>query len=437
MREGSGGNDALGASNATPTLILVVTAGVGVPSDLRFPPGEAVESVSLGRRGSWFFDAAGVRDIHAHLTFDGERLLYRSETQDDAATIDGMAAPNDWIVLVAPCTLGFGSVRIEVTSTANDHDSTFVQSTPTTGVRPPVSRIGPSARMMFPPAGESSPTVMDRNAYPDLGTGDDSEDATRIDPILPTPTAESVLDTRPKAPLPSTAPLPPVRPPMDTIPSERHLALILAAGTASGARAAANGSETGSRTGTGPAGAKAPAMGDLAAQWKTASFPKKALVCLMPFALVATWFVFDEGDRTSTAPPSQSPSQSQTQVRPTADGAAPKSSAAAVDGPRDASGPVVVIVAPNGVPITDGAATTQLAPASASTAKPAATSASNKTAPKDPSQKTVERVAIDAVAAGSYTEAARLYDDLASNRPDKPAFHEAARILRSKTTTAR
>jgi hypothetical protein len=46
-----------------------------------------------------------------------------------------------------------------------------------------------------------------------------------------------------------------------------------------------------------------------------------------------------------------------------------------------------------------------------------------------------ERQAADFVATHAYEQAIRLYDQLAAERPQTPAFHEAARILRGKLQT--
>ena len=47
-------------------------------------------------------------------------------------------------------------------------------------------------------------------------------------------------------------------------------------------------------------------------------------------------------------------------------------------------------------------------------------------------QKTREREAADAVAAGAYDKAARLYEDLAKAHPEAPAYAEAARIMKAR-----
>jgi hypothetical protein len=47
-------------------------------------------------------------------------------------------------------------------------------------------------------------------------------------------------------------------------------------------------------------------------------------------------------------------------------------------------------------------------------------------------KRTLERMAVDALAAGAATEAIALYDELATQHPDVPAYREAARILRAR-----
>ena len=48
-----------------------------------------------------------------------------------------------------------------------------------------------------------------------------------------------------------------------------------------------------------------------------------------------------------------------------------------------------------------------------------------------------QREAADAVAAGAFERAAKLYDDLASKHPDQPVYAEAAAITRAKAAARR
>jgi hypothetical protein len=54
-----------------------------------------------------------------------------------------------------------------------------------------------------------------------------------------------------------------------------------------------------------------------------------------------------------------------------------------------------------------------------------------------PGSRTLQREAADAVAAGAYDRAAKLYEKLAAQHPDQPAFAEAAAITRAKAAADR
>jgi predicted Zn-dependent protease len=56
-----------------------------------------------------------------------------------------------------------------------------------------------------------------------------------------------------------------------------------------------------------------------------------------------------------------------------------------------------------------------------------------KQPPLAPGKRTAERMALDAVAAGSFDEAANLLTALSAAHPDDPSYKEAARILREKS----
>ncbi|XYH94733.1 hypothetical protein ACMHYB_43975 [Sorangium sp. So ce1128] len=49
-----------------------------------------------------------------------------------------------------------------------------------------------------------------------------------------------------------------------------------------------------------------------------------------------------------------------------------------------------------------------------------------------PGKKTLQRQAVDAMAAGDHERAARLYEELARDQPDVPAYADALRIVRTK-----
>jgi hypothetical protein len=123
--------------------------------------------------------------------------------------------------------------------------------------------------------------------------------------------------------------------------------------------------------------------------WRRASLPQKLTLLLLPLAFFAVRELFTASD---TPMPH----------RASAGSAAVQS-----------SGPTQGPSAPRPI---------QSTPSPDPTAAPAPT----------PSGKTLASLAVDAVAAGAYQEAAIRYDALAQQYPDRAAYREAARILRSK-----
>ncbi len=149
----------------------------------------------------------------------------------------------------------------------------------------------------------------------------------------------------------------------------------------------------------------APQQSFLAARWRETSGPKKALVFLMAPLIWAVWVIF-------TDPP----------VPP----APPKPATSATTSPSGAprSGGSGAAPAP-----TEPPATAMEAPAASTSAKAGpSTAASGSPATTGP--KTPQREAADAVAAGAFDRAARLYDELAKAHPEVPAYAEAARIMK-------
>jgi len=138
----------------------------------------------------------------------------------------------------------------------------------------------------------------------------------------------------------------------------------------------------------------------LAARWREASIPQRALVALLLPLFGAMWIIF-----TDAPPPAPAPETT----------ASASASAAPSEVPSAASNeaPAAIVEEPANTATTDASA----AP----------------TAALPPGRKTPEREAADAVAAGDYARAATLYEALAKEHPDRKAYAEAARILRAKT----
>jgi len=137
-------------------------------------------------------------------------------------------------------------------------------------------------------------------------------------------------------------------------------------------------------------------------QWKIASIPQKAIIALMPFAFASMFIVFDDGEEEETDP---SPA-------PTV------SSVAAVPTPP----PTPTPTAPE-VPTEDASAPPVADPADAGADAPP---------PLPKGQKTLQRKAADALAAGNHDEALVLYEELLHDQPSNTAYQDIVRILRAR-----
>ena len=174
--------------------------------------------------------------------------------------------------------------------------------------------------------------------------------------------------------------------------------------------------------------------------WKSASNVKKATILLMPFVLVLSFFMLQDEEE---GPPAKVlGAGSGASAKHAADASASRADA---DASRaDDASPAIEAgsLAQNGEsPVTD--ASPQVAIAAIAPAIDAGAQATSATTGRDAGAKvaalpagkrTPERLALDSVAAGSYAEAAKLYDALAVAHPDDPTFKEAARILREKAS---
>jgi hypothetical protein len=93
--------------------------------------------------------------------------------------------------------------------------------------------------------------------------------------------------------------------------------------------------------------------------------------------------------------------------------------------------PTVPTLPVSALPIAHTSTPTAVAPTTAPTAV-APTSATSTAPAPSPTQRTLERQAVDLVASGQYERAAFIYEQLARQYPDRPVYRETARILRAK-----
>ncbi|HEY1955889.1 MAG TPA: FHA domain-containing protein [Polyangiaceae bacterium] len=156
------------------------------------------------------------------------------------------------------------------------------------------------------------------------------------------------------------------------------------------------------------------------AEWKAMPPLRKFIIGTFPgVALLVYFMLFDT--------PIQRPRQ---QVVPTATAsqsasATPSSTstAAPTTSASDVAMPTTTASGTNAVP-------TATVTATATTTAPTVTASATAKPPHDPkAKKSVEREAIELVGQGQYAKAAALYDQLAQEHPEQPAYREAARLL--------
>ncbi len=137
---------------------------------------------------------------------------------------------------------------------------------------------------------------------------------------------------------------------------------------------------------------------EVAVRWKQTPMQRKAILALLPIAFIAICTIFG-----SVSPAQQAP-------------ASPASSAAV----------------PTSALATGAAAPDAGSPAEAAGAAPEERAAATDAGVRSDGGKTAARLAVDAVVAGDYATAFGRYERLAETNADKPAYAQAARILRAK-----
>jgi len=184
--------------------------------------------------------------------------------------------------------------------------------------------------------------------------------------------------------------------------------------------AAASAGETTRTAAQGGAAGKNAALARVAEMWKQASFPQKAILCLLPIAFVAVFVTFgdDEPDAPRKKPKPQTSAVASGSAAPVSSALVVASSTAAVE---------------TAAPPASVAPSSSQKTAAAPTAAVAATDKGpHPTSGKGAPARTLERQASDAVAAGSNAEALNVYEQLAAQHPDLPVYKEAVRILKGK-----
>jgi len=434
-------------------FVLEVEGGRALPSTLRWLAGVRVEPISVGTQGQWFIVGPGVHAVHAYLAFDGATLYVQSADPRYPLLLDGAPVGSQWQAVPTPARVAMGGVVIAFSASDASDDKT--QVLPETDHQLAVSdedRTRYDPVEIPAPVRDSMPTRLDDPDFedgaltrrhpapladaPPFADGDATRvdmDATRVDTSAPVQStlAQGMPQTIPEAfPVPR---VPSVRPAAG-MPATAQVPSVVVAQPAPHAPAGP------AIVDVPPAPPPTPAVktrverakelwAQFLVQWKAASLAKKATVALLPVAFFAVYVLF--GDNQSQAQRAQPAPRTSASA---AASAAPQDSAPATVAPPP-SVPTTQVPPPSTPPpppSTPAPPTARKAPERPSSASKRAPSSAAAEAPAPPGGKTPERLAVDAVVAGAYADAARRYETLAHEHPDKPVYEEAARILRSK-----
>jgi hypothetical protein len=368
-----------------------VREGSADPKTLSLPEGVPLGPISIGRHGAWRVVAPGVLEEHGFLYFNGSDLFLQSTDMNSPLLADGTPISVEWTAVYAPCEIGVGSARLWFAVPEASAPAPAPFGVPETIVMSEDARTGRAA-----PQAPGRPRVQ----------GNDNEEATRLQPI------EAVAAKR--SPRGAAPPALKRDPPSSTLKSASITAIEAAArappAPSFGAPQPAPplGPPPAPPFGPPPQPLAAPAAKEswIGMRWREASGPKKALVVLMAPLLWAVWVIFtDKPPAPRPARPATSASTSPSTTPSTGSPSAPAEPAGEPPSAPGGSGPPAAkaagSAAPSGSPATTG--------------------------PRTP-----QREAADAVAAGAFDRAAKLYEDLAKAHPEVPAYAEAARIMKAK-----
>lgn len=393
-------------------FVLEIRRGSGDPRYLTLESGQELPPLSIGAAADWRIDADGMDEVHAFVYFDGQQLHVQSAVPERLVKVNGRAVGTEWTPVAPSSTLAIGDARL---------------------VFCPLSQASAGAAQMPrartpTPFGEDAPTRMQMPAAhdDDEATGhievpNFDEEATRA---LPVPAAARMLGPRKPTPVPGGRPAPPAAPPVMGPeafgPAPAPFAAPFAAPPPP-PPPPPDDVPPHLQTTTKPAIRKDPSK--LAQAWRETSVVKKIILVLLPLAFVMVFYGFedDPAPRGKPKPAASTSTSASTSASDDDDDPKPKKKKKP---PTDDPDPTPPDAAPPPTGSAPPVATAPPAPL------PSASAPGN---PKtDPAKKTTEREAVDAVAAGQYELAAKLYEQLAKDHPETPAYKEAARILRAK-----
>ncbi|CAN5923763.1 hypothetical protein BH11MYX4_BH11MYX4_10160 [soil metagenome] len=481
-------------ASPTTTHVIEIEAGIGEPAFIPLSMGHELQPISVGKKGMWRLESPRVLDVHAFVYFDGSSLFLQSADESNAASVDGFRVGKAWTELHAPCKIEIGQARLRFRSLlADDNQATEMALSPpvqtppggpgtTPGSSMPVAAAPPAPQRMqtgqraaVPQPPSSNPVAFPKAERPfkpgEFASAPDEGESTRIAPLETTGGGRMASGAHARPPMqvqgamtempphgfgppqgfdqgfdpnqmpPQPQGFDPHQPPYGAPQGYPN-------GGGSGAYGAMGpGAMSGpgmpqGPMGTGPYGSMSPqgapqhnappaaGMQQLVAKLKENSIPK--IVAGLLFIIGGILYLSEDDD----PPPKRKP------VATLDAGAAPSSasSAAPVSPPVMPPNPFLPAWPPGvpcppanwppntPLPCVPNGLTQQADPptppvrGSKDAGAPAAVGGT----------KTLERQAVDFVAAGDTAKAAAAYEELVRREPNNKVYAEAARILRAK-----
>ena len=463
--------------------------GEGDPSSMALTPGTVLKPTSVGRSGMWRVDGQGVLDVHGYVYFDGKALFVQSADDKSPVMVNNHRVGTAWTQVHAPSTIALGQTELIYKSNAKEYedgDMTVAQPLGAGGGRAPDSertRAIAHPAMFKPNSGEFASRADDESTrFNPVAMGQAHQQDARP---MARPAAGMMAGFPPpqmeaaSAPQPMMNQLPPgmqgmhgggmqgmqgmqgMPPGMQGMQGMPPGMQGMQGMQGQPGMQGMNQNPWGGGTGPQQQIVAAPAktgfgLDSLKADWNAASTPKKLLLGMGPFLILAVIFAWpsDDGKGPSPAPsgsamtsmsaPGQLPmmqnggmQNGQTpggQALPMGNGLGGANSFNPNPGAGmgNTGGGVQLGVSPvAATPTPPPAVPTPPPSSSAKSVTPAASAAAGTT----PLKKSQERLAADAWTEGNFELASKLYEQLSQQHPENPAFREAARICHEKMST--
>jgi hypothetical protein len=416
-------------ANTTTTHVIEIETGIGEPAFIPLTLGQELQPISVGKKGMWRIESPRVLDVHAFMYFDGAALFVQSADEGASASVDGHPVGKAWTELHAPCHIEIGAARLRYRSLRGDAEPRSRKPAPPPSVRPAgVGLYAPRA----PGDGSAETNVLPSSPSPHAAPPADDQWGAydHAQPAAPTPAS-------PMYAAPMTSRLAPMQTPFEPDPQtpayqmmpppSQHPATI-PPGVVPGGYTMHPGPSYGPPP--------PPSEPGWVTKYKELSVPKRILLVLAPFCLIASAYVLMFDDPPGRAAPSTNATAASSACpQGFVPYTIPAASGVITCVPVGTPMPPVSVAQPVASPpppIVTAPSVVAMQPSVASAPAPPTPASFDAGKIVDAGAKTLERQAVDAVAINDYARAAAIYDVLHTQNPGNRVYAEAARILRMK-----